>query len=369
MMDLSSAYQAQLQEKYQYLQQLLQPFWQKDIAVFTSPAQHYRMRVEFRIWHDEMGMHYAMSPKGETMKRSNVIKLTEFPAACESINALMPVLLEALSAQALLAEKLFQVEFLATLSGDMLVSLIYHRRLDSEWKTLARALEERLGIAIIGRSRGQKIVLSRDFVHERLQVGERLFEYQQIEQSFSQPNAQVCEKMLAWACEQVKHQDKQRDLLELYCGNGNFTLPLAQFFRRVLATEISKSGIRALRENLALNHVDNIDVARLSAEEFSQAWHGERVFKRLVQDEIVLAEYDFACVLVDPPRAGIDDATLKLLSAFERIVYISCNPNTLANNLLNLSKTHEVVSAALFDQFPFTQHLESGVCLRKRVNK
>ena len=171
--------------------------------------------------------------------------------------------------------------------------------------------------------------------------------------------------MLTWACRQAESGAGQRDLLELYCGNGNFTLPLAQYFRRVLATEISKTGIAALRENVKLNQADNIAVARLSAEEFSQAWRGEREFKRLHQDGICLQDYDFSCVFVDPPRAGIDAQTLALLSRFEQIIYVSCNPKTLADNLALLAASHQVQAAALFDQFPFSEHIESAVCLRK----
>lgn len=365
-MNNQTQYQQQLAAKHQHLSQLLQAYWQGEIVLYPSPPEHYRMRAEFRLWHDEQGCHYAMSPAGEKMHRDNVIKLTQFPAACASINAMMPRLLAALNANPILSQKLFQVEFLATLAGDMLISLIYHRRLAEAWQAAASVLQNELQVAIIGRSRGQKVVLTRDFVREMLRVQGRDYHYVQIEQSFSQPNAQVCEKMLAWACEQVPLDYQHRDLLELYCGNGNFTLPLSQHFRCVLATEISKSGISALRQNLALNHIDNIAVARLSAEEFAQAWQGEREFQRLKQDDIVLSDYDFACAFVDPPRAGIDENTLQLLSGFEQIIYISCNPHTLVENLAILSQTHEVSAAALFDQFPFTPHIESGVLLRQR---
>ena len=134
----------------------------------------------------------------------------------------------------------------------------------------------------------------------------------------------------------------------------------------MLATEVSKSGIRALRENILLNECTNIAVARLSAAELSEAMRGERSFRRLQQDGIALAAYDFDTVFVDPPRAGIDDATLALLARFPRILYISCNPETLAANLAVLDATHRISTCALFDQFPFTPHIESGVLLVRR---
>jgi tRNA (uracil-5-)-methyltransferase len=79
-----------------------------------------------------------------------------------------------------------------------------------------------------------------------------------------------------------------------------------------------------------------------------------------------LEHYDFRCVLVDPPRAGLDEGTIGLISGMEYIIYISCNPQTLARDLETLTRTHEVMEAAMFDQFPHTEHVESGVFLRKR---
>ncbi|EPQ2461994.1 tRNA (uridine(54)-C5)-methyltransferase TrmA, partial [Acinetobacter baumannii] len=136
-------------------------------------------------------------------------------------------------------------------------------------------------------------------------------------------------------------------------------------FERVLATELAKSSVYAAQWNIEQNQIDNIQVARLSAEEFTQAYQGEREFRRLQEADIDIQSYDFDTVFVDPPRAGIDDETLKLLQSFERIIYISCNPNTLYENLKTLTQTHRVTKFALFDQFPYTHHVESGVLLEK----
>ena len=101
----------------------------------------------------------------------------------------------------------------------------------------------------------------------------------------------------------------------------------------MLATELAKSSVYAAQWNIEQNQIDNIQVARLSAEEFTQAYQGEREFRRLQEADIDIQSYDFGTVFVDPPRAGIDDETLKLLQGFECIIYISCNPDTLYENL------------------------------------
>ena len=359
---MTSSYQQQLDAKVARISAQFAEYNPPALQVFASPEHNYRMRAEFRIWHIEDDLFYAMFERSED-KQKKVIRVDEFPIADRSINLLMPKLLAALKANPILSARLFEVHFLATLSGEMLVSLLYHRKLESDWESAAQALSKALNIKLIGRSRGQKFVLSDEYVVEQLQVFDRTYTYKQIESSFTQPNAQVCQKMLEWACTVAEHSEQ--DLLELYCGNGNFTLPLSTRFRRVLATELAKSSVYAAQWNIEQNQIENIQVARLSAEEFTQAYNGEREFRRLQEANIDLSSYDFDTVFVDPPRAGIDDDTLKLLQRFKRIIYISCNPDTLHDNLKTLCQSHKVTQFALFDQFPYTHHVESGVLLEK----
>lgn len=359
---MTSTYQLQLDAKIERIRNQFSQFNPPELEVFASPEKNFRMRAEFRIWHTEDDMFYAMFERDENQQKT-VQRIDEFPIADQSINRLMPILLAELKDNEILSKRLFEVHFLATLKGEMLVSLIYRAPLTEEWESLAKELAQKLQVKMIGRSRGQKIVLSDEFVVEELQVFDRKFQYKQIESSFTQPNAQVCQKMLEWACTCV--QDAQQDLLELYCGNGNFTLPLSLHFNRVLATELAKSSVYAAQWNIEKNKIENIQVARLSAEEFTQAYQGEREFRRLQEAEIDISSYQFGTVFVDPPRAGIDLETLKLLQGFQRILYISCNPDTLFENLEVLSQTHKIQKFALFDQFPYTHHVESGVLLEK----
>ncbi|MEO3358507.1 tRNA (uridine(54)-C5)-methyltransferase TrmA [Acinetobacter haemolyticus] len=360
---MTVSYQQQLQEKVERITTQFASFNPPTLEVFQSPEQHFRMRAEFRLWHTEDDLFYAMFERAEDGKQKTVIRIDEFPIADQSINDLMPRLLEELKAVPILSQRIFEADFLATLSGEMLVTLIYHRRLDSEWEAAAKTLAEKLNIKIMGRSRGQKVIVGDDYVVEQLNVHGRIFKYKQIESSFTQPNAQVCKHMLEWACDAA--QNSQKDLLELYCGNGNFTLPLSLKFNRVLATELAKSSVYAAQWNIEQNQIENIQVARLSAEEFTQAYEGEREFRRLHEANIDIQSYQFDTIFVDPPRAGIDDATLALMQGFERIIYISCNPDTLHDNLKTLTQTHRISKLALFDQFPFTHHIESGVLLEK----
>ncbi|MEW4950117.1 tRNA (uridine(54)-C5)-methyltransferase TrmA [Pseudomonas asiatica] len=354
-----SSYTTQLDAKVARLRELLAPFGAPEPAVFDSPREHYRLRAEFRLWREDGQRHYAMFAPGEKHK---AILIDDFPIASQRINALMPRLKAAWQASEELGNRLFQVEFLTTLAGDAMVTLCYHRPLDEAWETAARQLAEELGVSIIGRSKGKRLVIGRDYAVENLEVAGRVFSYRQPEGAFTQPNGAVNQKMLSWAFEAIGERDD--DLLELYCGNGNFTLPLATRVRQVLATEISKTSVNAALSNLDENAVDNVRLVRLSAEELTQALNEVRPFRRL--EGIDLKSYEFGTVFVDPPRAGMDPDTCELTRRFERILYISCNPETLAANIAQLQDTHRIERCALFDQFPYTHHMESGVLLVRR---
>ncbi len=354
-----ACYDSQLADKAARLQALLAPFAAPAAEVFDSPREHYRLRAEFRLWREDGQRHYAMFEPGDKHK---AILIDEFPIASRRINELMPQLKAAWQASEVLSFKLFQVEFLTTLAGDALITLAYHRPLDEAWQAAAEQLAAQLGVSLVGRSKGKRIVIGRDYVEEELVVAGRSFRYRQPEGAFTQPNGVVCQKMLNWAFDALGQRDD--DLLELYCGNGNFTLPLATRVRRVLATEISKTSVNAALANIADNGIDNIELVRLSAEELTQALNEVRPFRRLA--DIDLKRYDFGSVFVDPPRAGMDPDTCELTRRFERILYISCNPETLAANIAQLADTHRIERCALFDQFPYTHHMESGVLLVRR---
>lgn len=351
-------YQSQLDEKTQRLQDLIPSL--HHLTVFSSEPKHYRARAEFRIWHEEDDSDYIMFDQ-ETKQKVNI---KQCPMAIESIADLMPKLMAEIMADEALRQRLFQVDFLATLSGEMLVTLIYRRGIEGNqaWLDSANRLKVSLPIThIIGRARKQKILLEQDYIIEKLQVDDKVFIYQQIENSFTQPNAGVAQKMLHWARKVSK--GATGDLIELYCGNGHFSIALSEFYNRVLATEISKISVKSAQFNIAANHIENLTVVKMAAEEISQALQGQ-AFTRL--KEVDLASYNFETIFVDPPRSGLDDLTRKMVAEFERIIYISCNPETLAIDLIEIEKTHDIVESALFDQFPYTHHIESGVFLIRK---
>ncbi len=351
-------YEEQLEQKLTIVKSLF-PHYEGSYDIARSKESHYRARSEFKLWHTGDDISYAMN----TLDKKGVVNIDECPMVNEAIETLMPKLLSYIKDNKM-DQKLFNIDFLSTQDGEIVVSLIYHIKLDEQWSEKAKKLSEALNIHIIGRSRKQKVIIGQDYVTEKLRFDGQEYLFKQIENSFTQPNAYVNEQMVSWALEQTK--DFSGDLLELYCGAGNFTIPFAKVFDKVLATEISKSSIHAAKENMKLNNTHNIEFVRMSAEEFTQALDGVREFRRM--KDINIQEYALKTLFVDPPRAGLDKKARDFCRRFDHLIYISCNPETLKRDLEDLSDAYEITQMAAFDQFPYTPHLEMGAVLKKREN-
>lgn len=350
-----------LADKANDVRQLFSAFAMPQPQVFASAPQHYRCRAEFRVWHEGDDLYHIMfDPQTKTRHR-----IDYFPVAIKTIADFMPRLIEAIKRRPLLRNRLYQIDYLSGLSGELLVSLIYKKPVPVEWADEVRQLKAELStdhpLDFIGRARKQKILIDRDFITEHLHIENRQISYQQVENSFSQPNAAVNQQMLSWACQISKQLSG--DLLELYCGNGNFSLALAPYFRQVVATELSKVSIKSAELNIRQNQINNVQVLAMSAEDVSAA-----LAQGNALEHIDLTGLALNTILVDPPRAGLDPATVQLVSRFDDILYISCNPATLADNLQTLTQTHDVLQFAFFDQFPYTHHMESGVWLRRKTS-
>lgn len=531
---LGEPYEDQILYKKRLIADKLREFFDGEFEFFASQPQNYRIRAEFGIWHD---IWHSVFDLAYTMGgvRSKKILINECPKVALPIANLMPRLLEALRRNEALKERLFGVEFISCASG-ILATLLYHKRLGEREQGVICELADKLGIGVMARARGQKLLSGELSLTDELCVDGRVYKFRFGENAFIQPNRGVNEKMIAWArscvdfgkdgagelcaaqnfadrnfveknfaaqnfaaknsvvenftaqnhdCEQSVPQnnytdrnfasenstelnvacqnsvkanfasakfsgensakfncasadesstdenftrkdlgvqnsapqnfieqnlteqnldcEKQsvqnsacekliaqnssheqsapqnsscekhsvrpensgaRDLLELYCGHGNFTIPLATKFNRVLASEISKSSIANARINCELNGVCNAQFVRLSADELMSAFARRREFERLKGIDIF--GYDFSHVLIDPPRAGLEPSVIDFIKNFQNLIYISCNPQTLFENLRSLCVTHEVRRFAIFDQFAHTAHIECGVLLRRR---
>jgi tRNA (uracil-5-)-methyltransferase len=389
------AYEARLQEKVEAVRLRFAAHLPAaaELRTYASPPAGFRQRARFVLRQFDGELRYALYSEGKPS-----VAVDSFPIASDAINDLMPRLLRGITSCAALSEGVAAVRFLSTQAGDMCVSLIYAAPLPAGWREAAEKLRQTERIpSLIGRAKGEVVALEREYVTERLALADgRALEYRQVEGYFSNPSAAMCEHTLNFLCEAsaeaaaecaARHPARRRpNLLELYCGNGNHTVALGAHFARVLAVEIDSRLVEAAGLNLRTNGVENASILCVSSGKFcKRLLHDLRRDPRAgaapsggggaappaaesVQDAWLREVRDGTpVVLVDPPRAGLDGETLRLVARFEHILYISCNPSSLLAELdASLGATHEVRRFAVFDHFPYTRHLECGVQLRRR---
>jgi tRNA (uracil-5-)-methyltransferase len=344
------SYQNQLEDKKAYLSSLLD---MSDIEVNPSMKSGFRNRAEFRIIHTEHGLKRGMFDFDKKL-----MCIDECKIIAPSLESASNTLLELLQKSKTLFYKLYALDLFTNSEGEVVATLIYHKKLDKEWEKEAELLQKESSINIIGRSRGQKIVIEKEVLKESFK-GENPYSLLLREGAFFQPNFHVNQAMLEFA----RQARPKGDLLELYCGNGNFSFALSGLYKKVFATEISKASIKDAETTKSDAEIKNIEFGRLSADELIEALSGKREFKRLAH--VKLENYDFQTLLVDPPRSGLSKSVVEFCQNFSSIIYISCNPETLKRDL-DMLEGFGIEKAALFDQFPWTKHIESGVILSSK---
>jgi 23S rRNA (uracil1939-C5)-methyltransferase len=164
---------------------------------------------------------------------------------------------------------------------------------------------------------------------------------------FIQINAQINKKMVKQAIAMLDPSSND-SVLDLFCGLGNFTLPIAQKAGFVTGVEASEDMISRAQENARHNKLNNVRFKALDIESET--------------DETPWGEIKFNKALIDPPRSGAKNAINFLKKTLpEKIVYISCNPSTLARDAGELvhDGTYRLTLAGIMDMFPHTAHVEA----------
>ena len=164
---------------------------------------------------------------------------------------------------------------------------------------------------------------------------------------FIQVNAGLNQRMIARTLELLDPQPGER-MLDLFCGLGNFTLPLARRAGHVVGVEGDAGLIARARDNATANGLANVE------------FHAADLSKDLAAEPWMRAGFDK--LLLDPPRAGAAEVIAQLpLKGISRIVYVSCHPGSLARDagFLVRERGYRLVVAGAMDMFPQTAHVES----------
>jgi 23S rRNA (uracil1939-C5)-methyltransferase len=174
---------------------------------------------------------------------------------------------------------------------------------------------------------------------------------------FTQVNSAINRKMVARVLELLA-LDKGDSVLELFCGLGNFTLPMARQAGNVVGVEGERGLVDRARDNAALNGIGNVTfhVANLAEQQRDAGWAGSACNK----------------ILLDPPRSGAAEIMDVLGNiAAQRIVYVSCHPGSLARDAGTLvnDKGYCLEAAGVMDMFPHTAHVESIALFERRQGR
>lgn len=171
------------------------------------------------------------------------------------------------------------------------------------------------------------------------------YKYKVSPYSFFQVNYEQATKLYDKVKEYLGNDNNS--VLDLYCGTGSIGIYVSSCCKRILGIEINESSVRDANVNIGLNDLDNVSVIKGS------------VGKVLKSGE----EYD--AIIVDPPRSGLDKNTRNTLLEIgsKKIIYVSCDPITLARDLKELSVIYDIKDMVLVDMFPNTYHVESVVLL------
>ena len=323
--------------KFESFKKSISSDFNDDIKINMSPATSFRSRCEFSYSDNS----YVMFEKDKKLY------LDDFTLASSCIRKIMPNLLDEINKSKCLDKKLFQINFRANSNNIVLVTLIYHKSIDNEMINKIEAISKKLNINLIVRSKNYIYRTSDNYFEDFINN----IKVYQTDNCFYQPNKFLLTKMI----NRVElYIEQPKDLLELYCGVGTFTLQLANKFNRIFATESNRESIKCLDKAIAINKLTNIYKSRLSAEELDEAFNGRSFFR---MKDIDLNEFNFSHVLVDPPRSGLTDKVINLISKFKNIIYISCNGETYLRDIMKL-RSHKIKKIEIFDQFPNTRHME-----------
>ena len=312
------------------------------VTLLTSPQTHYRCRGVLSVDH-------SISPPSWTLYdevSQEIIHVDEHHPSCQlymkPILQMMPIVLSAISPQVVSALFLYAMG-----TDEMLICLNSASPVLSNEPWIAALQSQIPQVNIILRSKGQSQVIGRPYVIDKVVLkNSKTISLRHVDNQFSNPNPYIATKCLNWLIDQVTNFQPQQ-ILEMYSGDGHHTCAIAPLVKSVVSVEIQKRLTQAARLNVESNKLENVEIVTLDCQQYSRR-----------------VESDFDLVLVDPPRAGLDDVTLKMLQKRAKvIVYISCNPSALLTNLKELITTHRVESIAAMDHFPGTSHFEVGIVL------
>jgi len=195
------------------------------------------------------------------------------------------------------------------------------------------------------------VLKGKDHIEEQMQINNQWYRFIISPFSFFQTNTFGAEKLYetVYAFLQPVQQDI---LLDLYCGTGTIGISLARYVHQCIGIEQVSDAIQNAEKNKTLNHIENITFYNSTVEQW-------------IQHADIPA---FTALILDPPRSGISSKVITCIARThpKKIIYVSCNPATLARDLHILQQAgYRAQQAVAIDMFPQTFHVETVVQLQR----
>lgn len=317
-------YPYQLEMKREILQEAFRRIGKTDVAPEIAPPSEpfgYRYRGRFRVDGEEVGFHAERSHR--------LVPVSRCPLMIDAINAVLPGLRG--------LGRFAKVSEVQVASDGVRASASF------PGVPFGKGLVERLAGRTGGVLSGARFE-DRSWGEERIILPLDGISYSVSPRGFFQANWRMNQAMVRriGAILGDLGVSAGARLLDLYAGAGNFALPLAAKVREVVAVEGESRSFKELRRNVADNGIGNVRIVRSSVEAFRP-------------------EGRFDALVLDPPRAGLSERSLARVReiAAGNVLYVSCNPSTLARDVRSLSDRYDLASIEMHDFFPNTHHVES----------
>ena len=365
------AYEEQLLLKEEMLQQAIERYSGLDVSkiqfddmVGMNHPKHYRYKAQMPVKNTDYGIVTGLYKK----ETNDLVQIDDCPIQNENINRINEEIVEicnrydirAFDPKTMRGLLRYIVVRTSNFSEEVQVTLvvtIYNHAL----KRAAKDIMKVRGVVGVGISKnkdaknveifGEEVEILEGNRHITEGIGDIRYHLQP--KAFYQLNPEQAIKLY----KKVKSQldfSKDKVIVDAYCGAGAITMLVAKEAEKVLGIDISRESIYSAKHNAKINNFSNVKFHK-----------GEVSF---VLPKYIDNGFDPDVVIFDPPRSGIDQKTLDFLNrkVIDKIIYISCNPSTLAKNLKSLSKKYVVESISPYDMFPHTSHIESITVLKKK---
>ncbi|OLQ91811.1 23S rRNA (uracil(1939)-C(5))-methyltransferase [Vibrio ponticus] len=333
---------AQLKYKQQALSGLMRKFAGQTLelsAPITGESLGYRRRARISVMLDKKTRKLQFGFRRKQSKQ--IVTVTNCPVLDNDLNAMLPELYQLLQGFTR-QESIGHVELVKGDNTNVMV-LRHLKPLTNKEQQQLESFASQHNAALYLMPQAEQLDL---VVGEEAHYLEAGVTIPFAPNNFIQVNQVVNQKMVAQALAWLE-LDKQDHVLDLFCGLGNFSLPMAKQVKSVIGVEGVDAMVEKATQNAQLNQIDNVSFyqANLAEDMSTQPWASEKFDK----------------ILLDPARAGASGIVeqLSCLGA-RRVVYVSCNPATLARDSQSLlEQGYQLEKLGMLDMFPHTGHLES----------